>query len=193
MRLTILLTLSLFSISLASGMSNHYAILVSIIDRHFDKILTHRWKHPTTSAIFAMYPTRSHYIISLSRMESPKKMYSFISKVTDSFYSWSQIPCNVIRGIHTMERLLLKNRSVICTFKYYFLKLRMENTFVAYSHDDVSLAIFLKVLLNDLPSSVSTRRRLNSNKNSTLLIFLNGHGGENFIKFQVMDFSMVNQ
>ena len=72
-------------------------------------------------------------------------------------------------------------------------RIRMENVFVAYSHDDVSLETFFKVLFNDLPSSISTRRRLNSNKNSTLLIFLNGHGGENFMKFQVMEFGMHNQ
>ena len=80
-----------------------------------------------------------------------------------------------------MERLSRRNQTAICIVKYYLVRLRTENVFVAYSHDDVSLETFLRVLFNDLPSSISTRRRLNSNKNSTLLIFLNGHGGENFM------------
>ena len=62
---------------------------------------------------------------------------------------------------------------------------RSNEVFIDYLGEDVSLSTFLNLLLDDLPSSVSSKRRLHSNENSTLLLFLNGHGGDDFFKFRV--------
>ncbi|KAK8802347.1 hypothetical protein WA588_005318, partial [Blastocystis sp. NMH] len=58
------------------------------------------------------------------------------------------------------------------------------NTTVAYSGEDASLSAFIRLLLDQLPPSVSNPRRLRTNHMSQLLLFLNGHGGDHFFKFQ---------
>ncbi|KAK8800341.1 hypothetical protein WA171_004974, partial [Blastocystis sp. BT1] len=59
-----------------------------------------------------------------------------------------------------------------------------EDLFIDYLGEDVSLSTFLNLLLDNLPSSLSSKRKLYSNENSTLLLFLNGHGGDGFFKFR---------
>ena len=61
----------------------------------------------------------------------------------------------------------------------------MEGVFIDYSNRDVSLRTFVDVLLDHLPTTISPKRHLRSDGNSTVLVFLNGHGGDNFLKFQV--------
>ena len=60
----------------------------------------------------------------------------------------------------------------------------INDTVVSYHGDDVSLDHFIGVLTNKLPSSIPAQKRLWSNSSSHLLLFLNGHGGENFFKIR---------
>ena len=67
-----------------------------------------------------------------------------------------------------------------------------EDLFIDYLGEDVSLSTFLNLLLDNLPSSLSSKRKLYSNENSTLLLFLNGHGGDGFFKFRVPSLEIIN-
>lgn len=69
---------------------------------------------------------------------------------------------------------------------------RSEDLFIDYLGEDVSLSTFLNLLLDNLPSSLSSKRKLYSNENSTLLLFLNGHGGDGFFKFRVPSLEIIN-
>lgn len=56
---------------------------------------------------------------------------------------------------------------------------------VDYKGKDVTVHNLLKVLSdNEQSSSISLNQRLLSNSNSSILIYLGGHGGDGFLKFQ---------
>ena len=55
---------------------------------------------------------------------------------------------------------------------------------VDYRGDEVTVGIFLDVLTGRHASHVSKRKRLQTDNNSNILIYLSGHGGEGFLKFQ---------
>lgn len=59
-----------------------------------------------------------------------------------------------------------------------------SNVEVDYRGEDVSPNTFLRLLTGRLPSTVPMSKRLRSDRNSNILIYLTGHGGEGFIKFQ---------
>ena len=55
---------------------------------------------------------------------------------------------------------------------------------VDYRGSSVTVDTFLRVLTDRLPDGTPSFRRLRSGANSTLLIYLAGHGGEGFLKFR---------
>ena len=91
-----------------------------------------------------------------------------------------------MRGTPTMERFAPNTRYVTCC-PFPLFTHRAENVTVAFSGEDVSLSVFIRLLLDQLPPSVSNSRRLRTNHMSQLLLFLDGHGGDHFFKFQVND------
>lgn len=91
-----------------------------------------------------------------------------------------------MHGTPTMEKFVPNTRCVTCC-PFPSSIHRAENTTVAYSGEDASLSAFIRLLLDQLPPSVSNPRRLRTNNMSQLLLFLNGHGGDHFFKFQVND------
>ncbi|KAI9292392.1 phosphatidylinositol glycan precursor [Neoconidiobolus thromboides FSU 785] len=55
---------------------------------------------------------------------------------------------------------------------------------VDYKGYDVTVENFVRVLTNRLPENVPKSKRLQTDENSNILVYLTGHGGENFLKFQ---------
>ncbi|KAH8582132.1 peptidase C13 family [Cryptosporidium sp. chipmunk genotype I] len=60
----------------------------------------------------------------------------------------------------------------------------MECADTDYKEDEVTVSNFIKVLTNKHNRSVPNKKRLLSNENSNIFIFLTGHGGDGFLKFQ---------
>lgn len=59
-----------------------------------------------------------------------------------------------------------------------------ENIQVDYRNYEVTVESFLRVLLNKHDKDVPWNKRINTDENSNILIFMSGHGGNNFLKFQ---------
>jgi hypothetical protein len=59
----------------------------------------------------------------------------------------------------------------------------LEEAEVDFSGDEVTTDLFIRVMLDRLPSSLPRGKRLLSGPNSNLLVFLSGHGGDEFFKF----------
>eukprot|EP01050_Picozoa_sp_SAG11_P008784 SAG11_NODE_790_length_7155_cov_217.330641_2_plen_349_part_00 len=59
-----------------------------------------------------------------------------------------------------------------------------KNVHVDYRGNDVSVGNFLKVLSGRHSSTVPSNRKLLSDERSDLLLYLTGHGGDEFIKFR---------
>ncbi|KAL1529241.1 hypothetical protein AB1Y20_000196 [Prymnesium parvum] len=55
---------------------------------------------------------------------------------------------------------------------------------VDYRGSEVTVQTFLAVLTDRLPPGTAASRRLRSGRHSSLLIYLSGHGGEEFLKFR---------
>ncbi len=49
---------------------------------------------------------------------------------------------------------------------------------------EVTVENFIRVLTGRLPPSVPASKRLDTNQYSNILIFMSGHGGDGFLKFQ---------
>ena len=64
-----------------------------------------------------------------------------------------------MHGTPTMEKFVPNTRCVTCCPFPSFIH-RAENTTVAYSGEDASLSSFIRLLLDQLPPSVSNPRRL---------------------------------
>ena len=92
----------------------------------------------------------------------------------------------------TMGRYMKILLIVTCNYQHLYSHHRSNDLFIDYLGEDVSLSTFLNLLLGNLPSSLSSKRKLYSNENSTLLLFLNGHGGDDFFKFRVYSFDIFN-
>ncbi|KAL3129721.1 glycosylphosphatidylinositol transamidase [Cryptosporidium hominis] len=60
----------------------------------------------------------------------------------------------------------------------------MECADVDYREDEVTVSNFIKVLTNKHDDSVPNKKRLLSDEDSNIFIFLTGHGGDGFLKFQ---------
>ncbi|KNC78075.1 hypothetical protein SARC_09483 [Sphaeroforma arctica JP610] len=59
-----------------------------------------------------------------------------------------------------------------------------SNVEVDYRGYDVSVETFIRLMTDRLPVGTPQSRRLRTDKDSNLLVFLTGHGGDGFIKFQ---------
>ena len=100
--------------------------------------------------------------------------------------------CNAMLETTTMGRYMKILLIVTCNYQHLYSHHRSNDLFIDYLGEDVSLSTFLNLLLGNLPSSLSSKRKLYSNENSTLLLFLNGHGGDDFFKFRVYSFDIFN-
>jgi len=59
-----------------------------------------------------------------------------------------------------------------------------ENIEVDYRGYEVSVESFLRILTGRHPKETSRSKRLLSDENSNILIYMTGHGGDEFLKFQ---------
>lgn len=59
-----------------------------------------------------------------------------------------------------------------------------EDIEVDYRGYDVTVENFIRVLTGRLPTSTPASKRLNSDERSNILVYMTGHGGEGFLKFQ---------
>ncbi|OQS07575.1 GPI-anchor transamidase [Thraustotheca clavata] len=59
-----------------------------------------------------------------------------------------------------------------------------EDVEVDYRGDEVNVANFIKVLTGRHESGTPSNRRLDSDEKSNVFVFLTGHGGDGFLKFQ---------
>lgn len=55
---------------------------------------------------------------------------------------------------------------------------------VDYRNYEVTVESFLRVLLDKHDPNVPNSKRINTDENSNIFIFMSGHGGNNFLKFQ---------
>lgn len=60
----------------------------------------------------------------------------------------------------------------------------LEDMEIAYKGRAVTVESFRNVLIGEHDSTVPNGRRMHSSSSSNVLVFLTGHGGENFFKFQ---------
>ncbi|KAK9174213.1 Peptidase C13 family protein [Cryptosporidium meleagridis] len=60
----------------------------------------------------------------------------------------------------------------------------MECADVDYREDEVTVSNFIKVLTNKHDGNIPNKKRLLSDEDSNIFIFLTGHGGDGFLKFQ---------
>lgn len=65
------------------------------------------------------------------------------------------------------------------------LNLYTNNTEVDYRSDEVTLDSILRVLTDRHPPGTARSRRLLSDDNSNVLVYITGHGGDEFMKIQV--------
>lgn len=65
------------------------------------------------------------------------------------------------------------------------LNLYTNNTEVDYRSDEVTLDSILRVLTDRHPPGTARSRRLLSDENSNVLVYITGHGGDEFMKIQV--------
>lgn len=59
-----------------------------------------------------------------------------------------------------------------------------ENVEVDYRGEEVTVDSFLRVLTGRHTSETALSKRLNTDKNSNILLYMTGHGGDEFLKFQ---------
>ncbi|GAA33625.2 putative GPI-anchor transamidase [Clonorchis sinensis] len=59
-----------------------------------------------------------------------------------------------------------------------------ESIEVDYRGYEVTVENFIRVLTGRLPPSTPTSKRLNTDEHSNILIYMTGHGGDGFLKFQ---------
>ena len=59
-----------------------------------------------------------------------------------------------------------------------------DNVEVDYRGEDVTVHNVIRVLTDRLVEGSPNGKRLDTNENSNILIYMTGHGGEDFIKFQ---------
>lgn len=64
------------------------------------------------------------------------------------------------------------------------LNLYTNNTEVDYRNDEVTLDSILRVLTDRHPPGTARSRRLLSDENSNVLVYITGHGGDEFMKIQ---------
>jgi phosphatidylinositol glycan class K len=65
------------------------------------------------------------------------------------------------------------------------LNLYTNSTEVDYRNDEVTLDSILRVLTDRHAPGTARSRRLLSDKNSNVLVYITGHGGDEFMKIQV--------
>lgn len=58
------------------------------------------------------------------------------------------------------------------------------NVEVDYRGYEVSVDNFMRVLMEQMPEGTPRNKRLLSDHQSNILIYMSGHGGEGFLKFQ---------
>mmetsp|Transcript_29310 Transcript_29310/g.33731 ORF Transcript_29310/g.33731 Transcript_29310/m.33731 type:complete len:404 (-) Transcript_29310:20-1231(-) len=63
---------------------------------------------------------------------------------------------------------------------------------VDYRGDDVTVDNFVRVLLGRHPPHTPSNRKLHLNAESNVIVYLTGHGGDNFLKFQDVEELMSN-
>ena len=160
---------------------DHYAVLVHISLEMNGKVESsysfRNYRHSVNTLRLRQY--------LISRGVPEANAWIFAEKWT-RLCSWWQETFSAMHGTPTMEKFVPNTRCVTCCPFPSFIH-RAENTTVAYSGEDASLSSFIRLLLDQLPPSVSNPRRLRTNHMSQLLLFLNGHGGDHFFKFQVND------
>jgi phosphatidylinositol glycan class K len=85
-----------------------------------------------------------------------------------------------------------------CVPGYAFGENLMENLYpdsvrVDYKGEQVSVENFINVLTGRHPYGTPNYKKLKSNRNSKVLVYLNGHGGDGFIKFQDREIISADQ
>jgi GPI-anchor transamidase subunit K len=84
----------------------------------------------------------------------------------------------------------------LCCLQIYNDKTRVpnlytNNTQVDYRNEEVTLDSILRVLTDRHPPGTARSRRLLSDKNSNVLVYITGHGGDEFMKIQVISVRAV--
>ncbi|CAH8504032.1 unnamed protein product [Heterobilharzia americana] len=67
---------------------------------------------------------------------------------------------------------------------YNRVNLYGEEVEIDYRGYEVTVENFIRVLTGRLPPSTPTSKRLNTDEHSNILIYMTGHGGDGFLKFQ---------
>ncbi|CAH8501417.1 unnamed protein product [Schistosoma bovis] len=67
---------------------------------------------------------------------------------------------------------------------YSRVNLYGEEIEIDYRGYEVTVENFIRVLTGRLPPSTPTSKRLNTDEHSNILIYMTGHGGDGFLKFQ---------
>ncbi|KAH7648133.1 glycosyl transferase [Cryptosporidium bovis] len=96
------------------------------------------------------------------------------------------VPCNprntLPGGVYSEKDNLFYNKNHIIGIT--------ECASIDYKEDDVTVANLIRVLTGKHDYHTPNRKRLLTNENSNIFIFLTGHGGDGFLKFQ--DFEEIN-
>ncbi|VDP68843.1 unnamed protein product [Schistosoma curassoni] len=67
---------------------------------------------------------------------------------------------------------------------YSRVNLYGEEIEIDYRGYEVTVENFIRILTGRLPPSTPTSKRLNTDEHSNILIYMTGHGGDGFLKFQ---------
>ena len=77
-----------------------------------------------------------------------------------------------------------KNPGEIFTERNHELNLYDSEVEVDYRGSEVTVDSFTNLLTGRHPNGVSGSKRLDSNSDSNILLYMTGHGGDEFLKFQ---------
>jgi phosphatidylinositol glycan class K len=122
---------------------------------------------------------------------------------TSRFWFNYRHPANSFSVYHAVKRLGIPDHQIIlmmaddvacnprniepgCVFNHYDRKISVydKHVEVDYRDQDVTAETFLRVLTDRHASDVPRSKRLLTNSESNILLYLTGHGGDGFLKFQ---------
>lgn len=125
---------------------------------------------------------------------------------TSRFWFNYRHPSNSLSVYHAIKRLGIPDNQIIlmiaddvacnprnvepgCVFNHYDRKVSVydKHVEVDYRDKDVTIYSFLRVLTDRHESHIPRSKRLLSNSESNVLLYLTGHGGDGFLKFQDTD------
>mmetsp|Transcript_28129 Transcript_28129/g.52759 ORF Transcript_28129/g.52759 Transcript_28129/m.52759 type:complete len:406 (-) Transcript_28129:63-1280(-) len=152
------------------------------------------------AALFALGQGRAEFGDSTSRTE--RNNWAVLVETSRYWYNYRHA-ANTLSFYHTVKRLGIPDSQIILMMaedmqcnsrnarpgtifneKQHRLNLYGEEVEVDYRGDEVSVENFLRLLTGRHPPSTSRNKRLLTDSSSNIFIFITGHSGEEFIKFQ---------